>query len=770
MKHTLLVRTLLITCWVTSLQGIIDPTSPQNSDNIRDGKEAAHRFAQQLQEASLKDPQSPDYLKHEIHTLHKDHRLLEKELSIFKKNYKNSLDAQKHPLFSFSTDFKTDLWYGANLELLNDSNPADNYSFVQTVFDARFATRRSQWHENIQPLELTFVARCKGIMGNVGHYTQTTETPMKIGMSFVETPHGHSVNRLLLWARELSLKYYYNDILDSGFFQVGFFPFHIGNGFSLGNSHIVGQAIPGQFNADAVDQYRPGALFSAGLFNNILTLQGYIGFIETLSQTFNVTASLANTQSLEVSARPERGPFKKNVVAAIQGIFDIARYRADKVAISCTPYLVLQNDNTHAIEFDNDSAHRLITPGIIFKYEKQNLSCSFEAARNFGSQKVKHWDRNQIVHMGGSYIHDHMLYIPAGTAGVDFTVNNAAAAGVTDPDDYEFSTININPDDIGWDYGNGVNFSVARGIPAPAAEEYDYFKNSYSRFRRAYKNSYEGWMVYADLCYNITPTCKVATAVGCASGDDAPNDTEEKILLTRVTPGITYKDLNKNYKGFIGVQELFEGKTIRSHFLFEAQKLIQTHAPSDSLTKPTFSNLIFWGFNSSYHKEFNHKTIDAQCNVIGFMNYHSVQKNYSYPLTDYWGFTHNSYTTAHATNAEKRLGKYLGTECNARIDVQIARDVLLFGTCAIFIPGQYYTDAESKYIPIATQIKLANVDASGIEDDANKYNMKLGKDTAFLMSAGISAHFDSISWTKSSRRKHRQFTFLKELFARKNNR
>ena len=760
------IFTIVLLCAQQLPVRCIENDSFINENQLKEGEQKAHAFAQQLATLS-NNPQefSEQNVTQQIQAMRHQQNLLKKEISYLKEKQQTTQLAQNTPFFSFSTAFTSELWYGANLELLNDHNPYDNYSFAQTIFDIEWRTRRSQWHEILQPVELKCTARFKGIMGNVGAYTQSSENFIKIGKALTETDHSHSINRLLLWARELYLKYYYNDLLPSSFFQVGIFPFHIGHGFSLGDAHYVGCTLPGQMSQNVVDQFRPGALFSAGFFDNIVTLQAYAALITTKSESLSATASLENAESLESGQKAYRGPFKKNLVMAAQSIYDIARDPSGKKVFNVTPYCIFQNDNNTALEFPNDSSHRLFTPGISINYETPRLSCSFEVAHNFGSQSVKKWDRNQRVNMGGKEVNDHLFYIPADTADVDFDQATFVGSGATDPDDFELSTIEILPQSISRNYANGEIFVIAKGT---TPETYNYFKNSNTRFRRGYKNKYDGWMVYGDILYNITPSWKVGTAVGCASGDNAPNDLEEKILLSRLyEAGVTapvYKDINKTYKGFIGVQELFEGKAIHSHFMLEAQKLIHFIVPSTFVTRPTFSNLIFWGLGSSYHKNNNGKNINAQCNIIAFLNHRAVEKNYSLPLSDYWAYTHETFTNAKQADAAKKLGLHLGTECNARLDLQISRDVSLFGSCALFIPGKHYTDAQGKYASLATQIELAGTDFSGIEDEPSKYDFTLGKDTAFLLSAGISAEFDSIKWSSRTTRSKRPFAFLNTPF------
>jgi hypothetical protein len=737
-------------------------THTQIKDTTSDlsGKQKAQQLALMLKKEQTEQAHNKTaQLLEELQIVKQKQRITEQQLKTIKEASYDKVAQETDPAFQVKAHLQPTFWYGSNLELLNDANNSDQYSFLHYVLDAEFKAGNSQWNEKFQPLELAAMLRLKGVMGNVGRYTQTTETQLKIGKALNETDHSHSLQRLLLWGRQLWLKYHFDEYDKNRFFQIGLFPFQLGHGLSLGNAHIVGNIIPGQFNEHAIDQFRPGILLSGTGLKQWLEFQLYCGFIKVRSDTFDATASFTNASSLETRGKPERGPFKKNFVLATQAKFrpyydDAAR----RTKLTINPYLLLNSDNSATVEFIGDASQQLYTHGIAGSFERGNLSCSLEFAKNFGHQKVKKWDRNQFYDTGVTF-QNHLFYVPSSTAGVDFTDNNFATNDVTDPDDFEFSVLGITPGSTALNYDNGENFAILKADGV----NYNFFKNSYTRVRQAYKNTFSGWMLYGDLQYQFNKW-KGAVAAGCASGDNPPNDSEEKILLTRLTSsGITYKDVDKDYKGFIGVQEMFTGKAVQSHFMFESRKMNRGINATHQLTPPQFSNLVFLGASARYDSAFGHKKIKADCNVLGFFQYRKTIKDYNYHLKTALNI---SYTAAHKTDAEKELDFHLGTEINANASIDISKDVSIFGSLAVFIPGSYYNDANGKYIPIATQIKLAGTDFTGIEDDVNKYSIQLGKNTALLGSIGISATFDSATFSRTKKRKRRPFAFLSNLFKR----
>ncbi|NBP01530.1 MAG: hypothetical protein EBU90_15595 [Proteobacteria bacterium] len=633
---------------------------------------------------------------------------------------------------NLSVHFSPEFWYGSNLELLNKNNQADNFSLINYRCDTDLTLKRYNKQHDYHPLVFHVTTRLKGIMGSTGKFNQSTETTLKIGRALIESEHSHSVPRLLLWARELWAQYFFSQDSQQ-FFKFGIFPYHLGNGFALGNAHLVGQTIPGQLSYQAVDQFRAGLLLSGTAFEKKVHYEGYYGLIKTRNETFETASSFTHAQDLEQKHNPERGAFKKNFLLAAQLNYKPYRNNEEKPYININPYLLLNHDNDAAIEFMSDAQQKLITTGCMLTYQKNNLRLTIECAANHGYQKVKAWDRNIVCDSGTTY-QNHLFFVPTDTAGVDFTDPDFATNGVTDPDDFEFATIFTNPSDQSRNYANGQNFA----LPSTGAN-YNFFKNSYNRFRKSYKNKYKGWMLYASMQHDYKQLNNTIT-IGCASGDNNPNDSYEKIMITRLTPGIAYQDSNKHYKGFVGVQELFTTDSMQSYFLYEARKLNRPLFLTNKLTSPSCSNLVFIGLSSKFLHTLHHKNYELRAHLITFFQYTKTKKDYNYHLKDALNV---SYSTAHTLDAQKKLDPYLGVELNSSCHITLSEDIKLSGVCALFIPGNYYHDAQGKYVPLAFQVKYAGTDSTGIEDNAEKYNIRLGNQTAFLLSASVCVHFNT---------------------------
>lgn len=669
--------------------------------------------------------------------------------------------------FAFLIDFNTQAYYGSNLELLNASNEFDSFGFLQYNVDAGCYLRRPKRYETSQPIEFKAIARMKGIMGNSGRYTQTTETPVKIGFAITETAHSHSINRLLIWGRELWFKYYFSSADNAKFFTLGLFPFKLGNGFALGDAHIVGQTIPGQYNYQSIDQFRPGILFSGSLANKSIKYNLYGAVISTKSDTFNATAAYTNAQSLENTGKPQRGPWKNNFVLATQIKSTMFTKENSNNKLVINPYILFNHDGEQSVEFPDDASSNLITPGISFEFEKGKFSFHAEYARNFGHQKVKNWDRNIGMFTAVTF-NTHLLYAnetAAVNAGVNYTHANQAAAdealATLGDANFEPSTVFTTDRGLSRSYANGEKFALLS-----SGTTYDFFMNSYDRFRNEYKNTYKGWMMYGDIKYTFN---KWSTALSCGafSGDENPNDSEDKIMITRITPNITYQDTNKDYKGFVSVQPMFTSKSLRSLYMFEAQKLNHPLSGTNKLTQPDITNLYFVGWNLGCKSLVKNKLIDFQTNAILFWNQNRIKQGYNMTFNEALAI---DYTNAILRDPNKLLSSSLGLEINSSLQCNLTNDATLFAELALFIPGSYYKDSTGKIIPVANQINLAGTDISGIEDVSQKYNISTGTSNSLHLSCGLMCNFDTstFSFKRKNKDKNRKrknpFSSIRNLF------
>ncbi len=602
-------------------------------------------------------------------------------------------EKKKYPFFA---TINMQYFFGNNLELFNSSQPFDSYSFVQYIFD--FGTHQKKKSNTAKKPTIDFDAtlRIKGIFGNNGLYSQSQSSAIKIGWSRTEADCVSTQYANTLWIRELALMIQPQENYDS-FFKIGFFPYKIGNGLTLGNAYVLEAPIPGQFIYEQIDQFRPGFLCSLSTKNKTFSSDFYLGINTSLSNSLLTNGSFTNFQNLEVPFK-ERGSGKNNIVFVAQSFIN---KKVKNNTLLVNPYFFYNHNNTQKVEFPEDATSSLFSLGLEAIYETSFIRYSFECTKNFGHQHVKHWDRNQLIQTNG-LSNTHLFYTPNTDLTVTTALNN----------DFTFSPLVIRPTQIAQSYGNGTNFLYE----IEPGTEY-IFKNSYDRYRNGYDNSYKGWMVYSDIIFT-GKHLSVGFAGGCASGDTPPNDSYETIMLTRLTPGISYLDYDKKYAGFIGIQQLLESKSVNPLFFGQAQKcnnpLSESSSCRNAITSINFTNQGFFATTAHYKKIFEQKIIDLSGTIATYFTITALKKGISSSL---WQAQSLDFTNTMQLDMNKSLSKALGTELNASIDITPFSDFTFSILGALFMPASYYKSNAGKTIPLKLQTILDLPNFSPDEDD-----------------------------------------------------
>ena len=230
-------------------------------------------------------------------------------------------------------------------------------------------------------------------------------------------------------------------------------------------------------------------------------------------------------------------------------------------------------------------------------------------------------------------------------------------------------------------------------------------------------------------------------AIAYASGADNPNDSNDKIMMTRLTPGITYKDYSKKYKGFVGTEQLFEGKSINPLYFAQAQKMNRPLTQRSQLTTPEFTNQCFIGSTIQYALPHESNTFTAQATAVTYFQPTALKKGLSSTL---WQEQSLNFTQQMLLDMNTPLPRFLGTELNLSGSYTIGSDLTfsLFG--AIFFPGNFYKKATGKYIPLLLQAQLntPNFSAPYFTSTAEA-PPSLGSSTCFFISAALTCFFDS---------------------------
>lgn len=252
--------------------------------------------------------------------------------------------------------------------------------------------------------------------------------------------------------------------------------------------------------------------------------------------------------------------------------------------------------------------------------------------------------------------------------------------------------------------------------------------NSINRFTNPYSNKFKGWMFVADAAYNCNPqkTLRVAATAGYASGDKNPNQ-------DFLNPNDSAVD--GDFKGFIGLQELYSGSRVQSVFLLggtgkvprplaiPVSTAVADRVPSTIIG---FTNLKFVGTGVHWYPGDCGRVIGIRSNMLA-----------------YW--------QADATNAFDRVtGKsfpdimarnYLGTEFNIFADVDLLKDFdtfKLFAVSSVFVPGTHFKDIRGTPLNKDELKLIESNDVTGILDDNNPL---LSDNLAYTLNIGIECRF-----------------------------
>lgn len=678
----------------------------------------------------------------------------------------------------FSIDTNTFLAGGSNLALLNSSHNFDSYLYMQSLIDLSLHMETPA-EQTGKPVEFKFTGRINTILGNSGEMAPTSEEFVKIGRAVTETKHTHTIDRPLIWAKEAWLKIFSES--KKTFFQTGFFSKKIGLGFALGDGYKTGNPVLMNNSEQFIDQYRPGVQLQTTSESESVTVTGYYGMNITTSSSLENQAAYTNGQELTSNQAPYKranhatGKFSNNYLASLELDFHLGK-KTNEQHINLKPFLLFNKDNRQQVEFTGDATSKLWTLGFTLDAQKNNFSCNLECGINFGQQDVKAWDRN-VVEEHARLTQTHLF---ARTYGLIDNPSSAISDAIDASGDWELSPAFPWPseEDRGLQFGAGVeyrdenptlvnnDFLMPPNSGGSAVDMNHIFKNSYSRFRKAYSNSYKGWMIALDASYKFSEKLSIGFIGGVASGDDNPNDRSEKAYLYRLDSNwdnIRQDTQNHNYSGFVGIQSLYSSKNVPSLFFMHAHKLNKPINQGPSITNPRFSNLGYFGIGVHYNNNNPDKNFHFNPNLLVFATPHSVKFGYDPTVHDI--FTTYLLQTGSANydrfinSYDKTLSNMLGIELNACFNF-IAKDTLRFyATAGLFLPGSYYSDIKSvsyknqgQNIPLKNQLELSRLDVTGL-DSTEFYTVTLLDNAAWYFNLGVEFNFDTQTTLFHKRRK-----------------
>ena len=625
-----------------------------------------------------------------------------KELSYLDKPTKLVSVRKDGNTFDLSYTNRTEVFYAKSLTLFSKSS-LDQIFYVQTAHDLDFASSI-----NNKAIESFLSIRNKGRWGNATSIARTTVSSVKLG-DIVAGAHRHALPRQIVWIREgwvdLCLNKTFNIQLPvEQHFRFGMFSFQLGRGISLGSAYAVSPGILGFFTDAAIDQYAYGALFNGDIVNNCknrLSYDIYTAILENQSDKVinNLTQVLA--QEIGKADRPWRGFGKINFIVASR-LNWILKPGPGLGNIKLEPYSLINITPEQEIEFLADAKSKLATVGLACDYEGDRNEWGWEVAANFGHQTVRHWDRNHIVGLNNSTTAAYTSYYT--DVYTDSTLTTQAIASSANKAIVKASvqSESLNGKEIGT---SGLY-------------------NSDTRFRGGYENHYRGMMFVADWARWVYKNdLRLALAFAYATGDHNPN-----VDLDDVNSSVR----DKNYDGFIGLQEIYSGKRIKSTLVLSSNAIPRPmsaphnpHIPKKhqfASVVSGFTNLVYFGVGAEYSPKNWCARFSFKPNVIAYWQQKATNK-------------HDAVTGQ--TKLED-ASKFLGVEVNQFTNITLTDNLTAFIIGGIFIPGAHFHDIKGK--PLSFEQKLAS-DAHDATGTTSESYPLLGTKHAVMLNWGLEYKF-----------------------------
>lgn len=594
---------------------------------------------------------------------------------------------------------------GKNIVYLNDNNPEDQTFYLRHTLDMNMRIGYGLEKYGCRVTEFKGSLRQRTIWGFASSTIRTTDATIKVA-DVVTSPHSHELPRLFMWMREGWMKIDLNAALGLGFehkhsLTLGAFSFELGRGIALGAAYAIGPTPLGFFADGIIDQFAFGIKLSGDVLKDILKYDFYGALLQARSTSIAQTGQKILGQQIGRMNNPMRGFGKDNYLIAGRLLWTV--FNDSRGTFSLEPYVLYNNDPEQQLEFPADTSSKLGTAGLAAEYEGCRLGCGFDVAFNMGSQMVKAWDRNQVQF----------------STNTTATVTEVNTQIVTSPNSLKplapFGPGSTNQNAIFTADNSGLQGVTYNGQPILNTSN-PIFYNSTFRFRPAYKNKYNGQMVVADIDYWLyKKDFKVATTVGYASGDIDPN------IIAQDT----------NYNGFIGLQEIYMGKRVKSVFLLGTVGKVKRPgvepAYDDSIKKFStavggFTNLLFWGGGFTWKPSIPCRQFHLNSNVFLYWE--------PSPGLKY------DFTTMEDLSIPAR--KFLGTELNTFISANPFENLKIWGIGSVFFPDGHFTDIRGKPINKDQQAALAKLDVTGFIDDKIP---NMGNDIGFTLNVGVDYTF-----------------------------
>jgi hypothetical protein len=606
---------------------------------------------------------------------------------------------------TISGKIKAEHYLQKNITLLNNKLPDQNEYFKNT-FDLMFNYQYGAKTFGHCATEAYLNIRHKGVWGR-GAVFADSDSSMPNDIELSETSfgkHSHTNGKPLIWLSEGWFKGSINAMFNQKnatkihTIKIGWFPFELGRGIALGGCYGLNRELLGLYSYPE-EKSSPGINISGEFIKDILWYDLYYSKFEERNKSNKDTFNTVKSHLVGRKNSPWRGVGKDDEIFAGRLIWK--PFHAEQHNLAIEPYVFHNEASDQKVEKLADAKTQLESAGLGIEHSFKNFAWGGEVAFNYGTETLKAIDRNTIeIKRGNSgslveqYSHIYSDKEFKTNATVSDTSKEAAAVELSFNNDVK----KVNNEQI-----EKLNFWSAN-----------------DRFRPMYINRLRGWMGVLDAEYNFdVVNLKLAVACGHASGDKNPHTVEE----------------NKDYKGFIGLHELYTGKRVNSIIILE-QRLLNTPSGlttgnSEAKQDFAFSDLQHFGLSVLWAPQCcKDRNAEIKTNSMFFWKAYPGKK-FDLEQKD------DKENLEKATDEDAR--KFMGTELNAIVKFDLIKNMQFFGKFGVFFPGGYFSDV--KGVPMKDDVWNTMEKSKVKVDKSLKKNLRLGDDTSYHINVGMEYKF-----------------------------
>lgn len=619
--------------------------------------------------------------------------------------------------FSLYGYFRPESFGATNATWLDNNNSLDKIFYSRHILDITLDCVYGQKTYGEKVAELKISARNKALWGAPGATIYTVSSSVQ-ELEAVGLSHSHAIALLLPWMRELWLEVDLGTMFSIPFenkhsVTIGAFSFELGRGIALGDAYAAGPGFLGFYTEDNVDQFAFGVKVGGDIIPDILTYDIYTAFLQNRMYAFSVNAEKIFGQEFGKLKNAARGAGTMNLIGAVRlkwKAFDSKTCGS----MQFEPYALINHDPEQRVEFLGDASGKIATFGLAGEYKNHRFESGFDCAMNLGVQQVKGWDRNEIqkanvngqvvllnshvlgiigTNPDGSFITAKLPYIPGSTG--QKIIDGSAR-------DQEY-----NGDIIG-------SVSSPFGFISSSGGQPIEIQNAANRFRNPYRNILDGWMFVMDASYWAVPErIQIAVETGVASGDDNPN----------------LETVDGKYSGFIGLQEIYSGKRVKSAFVLGGSGKIkrpfsQPRPDQESRFRNAsvsrFSNLVYLATGLQWQENQYKVPFKFNPNVLIYWQEHSIGR-----VVDTLGVL-------------RPARMFLGVEANMFITCKLMKELEGYMVTSFFFPGTHFDDRTTFTLGQEEIDFLNRADVTGFVSDRVP---QLGNNIAYTVNIGLKYTF-----------------------------